>query len=223
MSSATADGHRRRRSHQRVEYLAALVADVLGAGLVLLLGTRYWQTIRTPGAGRRDVLVVSGRAIDAAPTALALVALAGVVAVLATGGLVRRLIGALVALAGVGVIWRSALALSPVDAAHARQLVRQKHSRFSFSSTVIPHVSTHPVWPVLSIACGVLVVLGGVLIGWRGGGWAAMSARYDAPPTGRGARPEDDARRKRHKADAALWSALDRGEDPTAPAPRDVQ
>jgi uncharacterized membrane protein (TIGR02234 family) len=210
----------RRRPMQRFEYAAALLCDVLGAGLASLISTRYWQTIVTPGAGRRDVLVVSGRAIDAAPTALALVALAGVVAVLATRALVRRLIGALVALAGAGLIWRSVLGLSPVDAEHARQLVRQKHSRFSFSSTVVPHVHTHAQWPVLSIACGALVVLGGLLITARGGRWAAMSARYDAPDAGHG---QDGAERRRHKADAALWSALDRGEDPTAADPRDVQ
>ena len=55
-----------------------------------------------------DMLPVTGRTVDAAPTAMALVALAGVVAVIATRGVARRVVGAVIALAGAGIVWRAA-------------------------------------------------------------------------------------------------------------------
>ncbi len=206
----------------RAEYVVALLLDALGAGVAVLLGSRYWQTIVSSRARpfTDDVLVVSGRAIDSAPTALALVALAGVVAVLATRSVARRAIGAFIALAGIGIVWRASAAMSPVDAARARQLVREKRPRVGVSDTAVPDVSSHTVWAVLTVICGVLVVVGGVLIAVRGGRWAAMSARYEAP--GRPPKPDDDDR-ARQRADAALWGALDRGEDPTARDPRETE
>ncbi len=208
-----------RLAARRIEYAAALLMDVLGAGVLLLVSTQYWQRIVTP-RGRPftdDILKVQGRVIDSAPTALALVALAGVVAVLATRGMTRRVLGALILLAGAGLIWRSASAIPAVSTSRALALVREKHPRVSVSSTVVPHVITDSIWGALSIGCGVLVLLGGLLIMVRGAEWGAMSTRYEAP----GARNDDPV--TRHRADAALWGALDRGEDPTERDPRDTR
>lgn len=206
----------------RVEFTAALALDALGAGAALLISTRYWQTVVTPRARpfSDDVLPLSGRTIDAAPTAFALVALAGVVAVLATRGVVRRALGGLIGLAGAGLVWRSVTALSAVSTSRARDLVRLKHQRVSMSNSVVPHVATHLAWGACSVACGVLVVVGGLLIALRGGRWAVLSARYEPPPA---EHDTEDARAARQKADAALWGALDRGEDPTTRDPRDIE
>jgi uncharacterized membrane protein (TIGR02234 family) len=195
----------------------ALVLELLGAALVLLVATRDWQTITTVRARpfSADVLGVSGRTLDGAPTALALVALAGVVAVLATKGVVRRVVGALVALAGVGIVWRSIAAAPAVGAARAAGLVRAKHETVGGSAVVAQHVTVHPAWPVLSAVGGVLVLTAGVLVAWHGGRWGAMSARYERP-AGAGV---EDAERSRARADAALWTALERGDDPTADDP----
>lgn len=196
----------------RAEFAVALLLDLIGAAVVLLVATREWQTITTvrtrPFA--TDVLAVSGRTVDSASTALALVALAGVVAVLATRGVVRRGVGVLIALAGAGIIFGSALAMSAVSVQRARDLVRAKHEVVGNTTAVSRHVSTHVGWAALSITGGVLVLCGGVLVAWRGARWAAMSTRYEPPDSG--ARP---------KADARLWTALERGEDPTADAPDD--
>src|SRR5579875_3882920 len=90
-------------------FALALLLDLVGAGGALLLATRDWQTITTPRPSplHADVLHITGRTVDTAPTALALVALAGVVAVLATRGIVRRVVGVVLALAGVGLVWRA--------------------------------------------------------------------------------------------------------------------
>jgi uncharacterized membrane protein (TIGR02234 family) len=189
------------------EFALALVLDVVGAGVALLLSLQSWQTVTTARAGRAaDVLDVSGRSVDGAYPALALVALAGVVAVLATRRVLRRAVGVLIALAGAGLVWRAVTAFSPVGAVRARALVRSKHETVS-TAGVVPHVDVHPLWPVLSLVCGVLVLASGVLIAWRGQRWQVMSARYEATPA---AASDDQA-----KAAATLWRALDEGEDPT--------
>jgi hypothetical protein len=46
----------------------------------------------------------------------------------------------------------------------------------------------------------------GALIVWRGHRWQVMSARYEAQP---------DREAEQARAAASLWTALDRGEDPT--------
>jgi uncharacterized membrane protein (TIGR02234 family) len=188
-------------------YALALLLDLVGAGGALLASTRTWQTVTTPRPAplHDDVLHLTGRTVDAAPTALALVALAGVVAVLATRGIVRRGVGGVLALAGIGLVWRAVASSSAISVRRARTLVTDRHATVDASS-VVSHVGTHAVWPALTLACGVFVAASGALIAWRGHRWQVMSARYEAAPA-----PEADA----SKAAATLWTALDRGEDPT--------
>jgi uncharacterized membrane protein (TIGR02234 family) len=188
-------------------FALAIGLDVLGAGLALLVSLRTWQTVTTARAGRApDVLDLDGRTVDAASTAIALVALAGVVAVLATRAVLRRVVGCLIAVAGAALVWRAVLALSPVSASRARALVAGRHKTVNPSGTV-PDVSVHSAWPALSLLCGVLVLAAGALITWRGHRWQVMSARYEATPD---AASDDQA-----KAAATLWRALDEGDDPT--------
>jgi uncharacterized membrane protein (TIGR02234 family) len=204
----------------RVQFVLALVLDVLGTAGVLLVGTREWQTVVTARGAQfvNDTLPVTGRTVDSAPTAMALVALAGAVAVIATRGVVRRVVGAVIALAGAGIVWRAIAATSAVSRSRARELVRDKHP--SVTSTAVPRVSTHDAWALLTVGCAVLVVVAGVLIAAYGGRWTSMSARYESPAVQ--ADPEAVAAR-RARADAAMWTALDRGDDPTARDPRDTE
>jgi hypothetical protein len=97
--------------------------------------------------------------------AWSVVAVAGVVGILATRTWGRIPVGVALALAGL----TAALAL-------------------------------HTEW--VAVAGGLLLAATGVLVARRGRHWRALGARYDAP-TGR------------PPTDADLWSALDRGEDPT--------
>jgi uncharacterized membrane protein (TIGR02234 family) len=191
---------------------AALAAQIVGAAAILLIATREWQTVTTvrPRPFGTDVLGVSGRTVDGAITALALVALAGVVAVIATKGPARRVIGALVAVAGLGLVWRTSTAFGAVSGARARSLVGAKHPQVVGTA----QVTTHPVWPTLSLVAAVLVVAAGVAVALRGGQWAGMSSRYE--------RQAVDPEQARARADASLWTALESGDDPTARDPRDT-
>lgn len=206
---------------ERGEYALALLLDLVASGAALLISTRHWQSALTPRPRpfRDDLLQVAGRTVDAAPTALALVALAGVIAVLATKGWPRRVVGLVIALAGLALVWRSLTGLQAISPERARTLVQDKHPGIQLGSAV-PQISVHAGWAVLSCGCGVLVLLAGVLVAWRGQRWGAMSAKYEAP-TGGAEHPEprpesaEDAERARLRADASMWSALDRGDDPT--------
>jgi uncharacterized membrane protein (TIGR02234 family) len=202
---------------RRVQFVAALVLDLLGAAVALLIATRTWQTVLTPRPRplADDVLNVSGRTLDSAATALALVALAGVVAVLATRGFARRCVGAVLAAAGAGLVWRSLTGLTRISASRARALVESRHSGVGVDARVVAHITVHPQWAVLSGVCGVVVLAAGLLVATRGHTWVTMSAKYDAP-SGRPGSTDGDAARMR--ADASLWTALDRGDDPTAHA-----
>ena len=193
-------------------FAVVLAAQVLGAGAVLLIATREWQTVTTvrPRPFGTDVLGLSGRTVDGAVTALALVALAGVVAVIATKGTVRRVIGGLVAAAGLALVWRTSTAFAAVSSARARTLVSARHPQVVGD----PQVVTHPVWPTLSLLAALVVAAAGVATVLRGGAWAAMSSRYE--------REEVDPEQARARADASLWGALESGDDPTARDPRDA-
>lgn len=204
------------RSAGRAEFALAILLDLVGAAGALLIAGRTWQTAVTPRPRplADDVLGLTGRTLDSASTALGLVALAGVVAVLATRGVGRRIVGVVLALAGALLAWRSVTGLSAISAARARSLVRERHSGVGVDATVAPHLSVHAYWPTLSAVCGVLVLIAGVLVAVRGGGWAGMSARYEAPSAGQPT--AEDAAAERARADASMWTALDRGDDPTS-------
>lgn len=211
-----------RLTRSRTEFGVALLLQIAGAAAVLLVSTRSWQTITTIRSKpfRPDVLEAIGRTIDAAPTALGLVGLAGVVAVLATRGLARRVVGVLVLFAGASTVWRSITALPAVSSARAASIVRDKHSLVANTAVLARHVTTHPQWGALSIAGGIAIIIAGALVALRGADWGGMSARYEAPVGERStATNDEDDDRARARAQATLWTALERGHDPTADDP----
>lgn len=193
-----------RDGHGRALFALALLLDVVGAGAALLIATRTWQAVTVTRARPfGDVVVrLAGRTVDTAPTALALVALAGVVAVLATKGVWRRLVGVVVAVAGAALVWRSLDGLTALSAGAARALLPEARG----DAGAVTRVAVTTSWPVLSAVCGVLVAIAGALVAWRGPRWAAMSARYESPST---------AEERTARANASLWQAIDRGDDPT--------
>ena len=195
----------------RGEFALALLLDLVGAGGALLVSTRTWQSVTLDRPGLLPLhLDVSGRTVDGAGTALALAALAAVVAVLATRGIPRRVIGALVVPVGAGLVWRAVTHRDAVSAARARSLL-QSHQHGAVLGDVPPHVVIHAAWPWLAAVAGLLVALAGLLVAVRGGRWQGMSRRYQAP-SGLPA----DATSADGSGDLALWKALDRGDDPTA-------
>ena len=197
-------------SPARREFGLALAAGAAGAGLVLLAMAQPWAraSLVTATPLPANHITVTGRELTPAAAALAIVALACLAAVIATRGLVRRAIGALLAAAGAFI---AAGAAAAVRQAHVAATAAA-HSLGPLSGTR-PELSAFPWWAAAA-AGGLVIVTVGALTMWRGTRWPAMSSRYERP--GGPARLGNDP--------ATAWDALDRGADPTLrddPALRD--
>jgi tryptophan-associated transmembrane protein len=149
-----------------------------------------------------EVVDVSGRTLEPAVAALGVVALAGVVAVLATRGVARRLVGVALAGAGLAMAWPAVAGLRTVSAQRARSLVSDARTAAGLDPAHPPQVAAHLVWPVLTLLCALAVLAGGIAVALWGDRWLVMSARYEAPAP--------------QRTPATLWSDLDRGHDPTS-------
>jgi hypothetical protein len=181
----------------RRSYALTLVACLAGAALSAYAVTRTWSLHITPRTGMTDLRTARTGA-DAEPwvIGLALVALAGTGALLATRGVVRRVLGGLLALAGLGVAVGAIIGRAGVDPGAAG--------------------AGATFWPVACVVGGLVIVAGGVTAARHGHLWPTMSARYDRKPVtpARVRRPSSDP--DLAPADhRAAWEALDRGDDPT--------
>ncbi|WP_198035254.1 TIGR02234 family membrane protein [Streptacidiphilus rugosus] len=190
-----------------------LLLSVLGATLLLVAAGQNWVTGHVRAQGVTRSLSATGGQVTGLPGALALVGLASVVAVFAVRGRFRALLGALVALAGVGAVY-AAVAAALGSGSRA---LDEKAARSVGLADIQATGVAHTLWPWLAAVGGLLLVLAGLLTVAKGRAWPGMSARYDAPTRG-AAKPAP--RRAGGSAvtqtPADLWKALDRGEDPTA-------
>ncbi|MEU8227805.1 Trp biosynthesis-associated membrane protein [Kribbella sp. NPDC048915] len=174
------------RSQRLVDLLALAALALLGLSAYLT-----WVSV-DPGNGRPGV-DFSGYTITKAPVTLAL---AGVVAIVVTklaGTTLRRILGGLVTLLGVGAIG-VALGVRPGDAELSRL-------RPELSDVVADHVtqSLGPA-PWFALAGGLALATAGLVTVLTAHRWRRATARYERDPA---ATPADQ------------WKAIDAGEDPT--------
>jgi uncharacterized membrane protein (TIGR02234 family) len=176
-----------------------------GGGMVLFAVGRTWLEVvaRRPSPLPDVTLALSGRSLEPLVAGLGIVGLAGVVGLLATRRWGRLAVAAIVALSGVGVLVTALTRLTAPGAAEATTLLDDA-GRSAGAATVT--ATAHPGWPLLAAAGGLLLALGGLAALLRSRRWPTMSARYETPA----------ARTDRPRTDAAVWDALDRGDDPTA-------
>lgn len=182
----------------------ALGLVLLGGAGALLASGRAWQTVTAPRPRpfTDEVVAVSGRTLEPAVAALGVVALAGVVAVLATRGVARRAVGVVLAAAAIAMAWPAIAGFRTVSAQRARSLVSDAHTAAGLDPAHPPRAVVHLVWPALTLLCALAVLAGGIAVALWGHRWLVMSARYEAPAP--------------QRANATLWSDLDRGHDPTS-------
>lgn len=203
--------------------LPVSVAGLLAGGaLALLAGSQAWLKVTVHRTQPLPDVVADlhGRTVEPATAGIGVVALAAAVAVIATAGLWRRIVGAIIVAAGAALVWRSTAGVHPTSA-RVLSLVSQHRAGTVLNSTDVD-VTRVVVWPLLSVVAGVLVVLSGVLTLADGHRWTALSSRYEAPtrtasdvPTAPVSATPEDRERARSAAAAALWSRVDRGDDPT--------
>ena len=214
------------------EYGLALLAGALGAALILFAVREQWaQAVFVPPKPlTAQVVGVSGNDLVPLAGALALAALAGLAAVIATRGVLRRVAGALLALFGAGagaavltsVTAATVLAVaagkvgSPGSAAVSGAAGSTTSGSSSSGALVIAGSAGHAVmtgtpWHVAVLAGALLVFLAGLCTALRGPDWPVMSSRYDAPE-GHAGRHSGSARAL---DSATMWESLNGGEDPT--------
>jgi uncharacterized membrane protein (TIGR02234 family) len=220
------------------QYGYALLAGAVGAGLILLAMRAQWaQAVFTPQKPlTAEVVSVSGNDLVPLAEALALAALAGLVAVIATRGIARRAVGALLALFGAGagaavlttvtdatvVSVAAGKVASPESAALSGTAAGSTTSGASGNGAlVLSNSAGHAImsgapWQAAVIVGALLIFAAGLATALRGQDWPVMSARYDAP----GARAAAGAGGAAGPSDAAsMWESLNGGEDPTEEDP----
>jgi uncharacterized membrane protein (TIGR02234 family) len=143
---------------------------------------------------------------------LALVALAGLGATLATHGVLRRVVGLVLLLCGVAVGLRSALSFGSPPTALAGSLSRPAET--------VGVAQLHPLGPITGLLAGTLLAAAGVLIVLGIGARRGLGARYDAPTRAPSAiSPVGAVADVRADDPADWWKALDAGADPTVSDP----
>jgi uncharacterized membrane protein (TIGR02234 family) len=178
---------------------------------------------------------VSGSDLVPLAGALALAALAGLAAVIATRGVLRRVAGALLALfgAGAGVAVLASVTAATVVSVAASKVASPESAAISgaagsttsgstgggsfvVSGSTGQAIMTGAPWHVAVLAGALLIFVAGLATALHGPDWPVMSARYDAPGArGDGADAGTPASPRPRDA-ATMWESLNEGEDPTA-------
>lgn len=180
------------------EYLAALVLLAAGALLGLAAAGRTWGTAEVTGGLAAATEDVAGRELVPYAPAVAWLALAALLAVPATRRTGRRVVGGVVALAGLALL---------VGAFRATAgLADRVAERAADGSGTVTAVQTSPGWAAATVVAGLAVAAAGAWVAFRGSRWPGMGSRFE-----RG--------RPRRAGARDAWDALDRGEDPTSSPP----
>ncbi len=184
-----------------------LLALLVGSGLMALAAAPTWYS---QGYGQGLTASLKRTGSQAAPglLPLALVGLAGIAAVLASRGLLRRLVGVVVTVLGgiAMVVAVSGLAHPPADAGG--------DNGPPVARTLLGPVVAHPAGPLLAMAGGLLLAGAGIAV-LAGMGARRLGQRFESGPRrGSGLATAvgdaDDA--------SQWWKAMDTGLDPTQAA-----
>jgi uncharacterized membrane protein (TIGR02234 family) len=201
-----------------------LAACAGGAAMALLASGRVWLRLTAPRTPPLPGLsaALTGRDVEPLVPALAVVGLAGVVALLATRRWGRVLVGALLAAAGLALVIRSMPHLAAPSAGHARALLMDQGRATGEPPGTTVTATASRGWPVVAALGGLALLAGGLGTVLRCRRWPGMPARYDRPAATPGSvepRAGTDGPEPGEPAAGAAWEALDRGEDPTLADP----
>ena len=182
----------------------ALTLLGLGAIALLVSTSLTWVTAANSVAG--GAISLDGATCLPAGRAVAVLALASVGGILATRGTIRRVIGVVVVLAAGATLVVLLLRVADGFAAVAGAALP---TSLDGSAAVV--VSRSMLGPILAIGGILAVTLGGVLTVASAGQSRGLGDRFERAPDEAAGPPSEES----DVSAAALWSALDRGEDPT--------
>jgi uncharacterized membrane protein (TIGR02234 family) len=176
----------------------AVAGCVISGATALLAVGRVWLHYTVPRNGLADLrATATGHAVAQPAATLALVVLAGVVVFPATRGLGRRVAGAVIALAGVGIVYLSVATVA-----------------FTTDQLDLPDASTYTggratAWPWIALFAGAVAIATGAFAAAASRGWPSMGRRYESRPTA-------GSTAAGPLTEVAMWDRLDEGDDPTA-------
>lgn len=163
---------------------------VVGAGLLWGTSRMTWQWSTHVSDLRGTVVdAANGSDVETGLVPLALIYLAAIAATMATGGWARRLVGGLLALAGVAALWLGLHRIAGVFAEH--------QSGYPFGTVLAAHI--------MAVVAGLAGVAAGTLLVRHAARMPRMGAKYSRQD-----------RRGRKDPDTALWDDLTEGSDPTS-------
>jgi uncharacterized membrane protein (TIGR02234 family) len=209
----------RPRAGAPARLFGAIVVLLLAAAVVLWGASRTtWVSQVVEGVPVPRTNTADGAAAEPILVPWALLCLAAVGGLLATSGWGRRVVGTLVAVAGLWAVLRGVAGLAD-PASEALPVGVRPGDRPLPAETVL-------AGPSLGVLGGVLMLAAGLLAARFAAVLPRLGARYDAPTRAAGDRAGDgaadgaaDVRATPADPDRALWEALDEGHDPTADRP----
>lgn len=187
-------------------YGPTVMAGLAAGGLAHYATGRVWSSTRVLGNGLPDdTVTVTGA--DAVPvlSALALVVVAGSIAILAASVRIRKVVGLiLIASGAIGAVMATRVVFTggPDDGAFRTKIEESP----AFSGDNFPHVFVETGWPFVAIAAFALAAVIGVIVLCLGSWWPTMGRKYDAPAA-RTTAGDDEG-------DASLWKAWTRAATP---------
>lgn len=174
--------------------LVAVLGLLIAAGGGLLIATRSWWLIHTDGV---DVAMSGSASSGGLATVLALVVGGGVPLILILRRIGRRIVGVVVALAGVGMVLTGGFPSQP-----GVEQIRAELRQHTLADATGLSVTG---WPTGYVVMGVIALLAAVLVVGTAGRWPVRADRFDR------------RRMDVHTDDPhEVWKALDAGVDPTA-------
>lgn len=200
--------------NDRRAYALSVVGGILAGGAGFFAASRAWSsvTVRTAGLPTDRVSVDGSQALPIVG-AMALVVMAGSVAVLATAGRVRTVVGLVVAASGaVSLAFNVSGAASLRDAMVQRVASSPAMAGDRAAQLRVAEQADGSAWRWVALAAAVVGFAVGAAVVAYGRRWPVMGRRYEAPGADREtAAPGSGG----ETSDADLWRALDRGDDPT--------
>jgi uncharacterized membrane protein (TIGR02234 family) len=230
----------------RRELLLVLLTGAAGAGLVLLAMRHGWAHVSTaaPKPLPSSVATLTGQDLVPAASALAVAALAGLAAILATRRMLRRITGIVLVAFGIGIAAALSASISAADmlaaaagstgpaagadAGAAAGSVTSGGGTQGAAGTPVAGFPGHATltalpWRGVAFAGALLVIAAGILATWQAERMPVMSSRYDSPAgpatseaPDRVVAPAPAGPGTPGTDSATIWESLSRGEDPTA-------
>ena len=180
-----------------------IALELISSAIILIALGRIWVTATYSESGFPSVsLSLTANQLNSSTNGIVLAAIASALGAIATRGVFRRMVGAVIALLGIGIVFTTINLINNVD-----QFVGLKFEQ-AIGREVSGWVSESSPLAWLVIPAGFVVVACGLVITFKSFD-SGMSKRYE--------------RKSVRESELTPWQAMDQGIDPTIQVPSSEQ